>query len=193
MCIRDRMVTAAQFCHANQFFFDGAITDSKNLRSYIYEMAGYNLLDFTIIGGKFALYPSVPFKTDFSIDYTYKPDIKALFTDGSIKDLKVTFLSPEERQLFRATVVWRQNVINGFPRTRVYSIRLSDAAGGSSTDPEEIFDISSFCTSKKMVEAFAKVALRLRKYVDHGVVFTTTPQAAMRLAPGDYFLSLIHI
>ena len=36
--------------------------------------------------------PSVPYTTDYKIDYTGKPEIKAMFTDGNIKDMKVTFL-----------------------------------------------------------------------------------------------------
>ena len=32
-----------------------------------------------------------------------------------------------------------------------------------------------------------KYALKLRKVVDHGLSFQTTPQSAMNLAPGEYF------
>ena len=32
-----------------------------------------------------------------------------------------------------------------------------------------------------------KYALKVRELVDHGIKFTTTPQAAMALAPGEYF------
>ena len=182
-----RMASASQFCQANGFTWDGVIAENLNLRQWIFEQAGYCLLDFTIIGGQFSLVPSVPYNSAFKISPTTPPTIKALFTDGNIRDLKVTFLSPEERQLFRATVLWRQDTDNGFPQTRVASVRLADSQGGSATDPEETFDMSSFCTTQEHAYAFARYALKVRKEVDHGIKFQTTPQAAMSLAPGDYF------
>lgn len=181
------MAAAARFCEANDFTWDGVITEKLNLREWIYLNAGYCLLDFTILGGRFSLVPSVPMHSDGRINFGGKPEIKALFTDGNIKDMKVSFLGPEERQLFKAAVLWRQDRENGFPETRTLSIRLSNAQGGSDADPEESFDMSGFCTSQKHAETFAKYALKLRKEVDHGVTFETTPQAAMNLSPGDHF------
>ena len=184
---RSRMQIAAKFCKANGFTWDGAITENQNLREFIFENAAFCLLDFTILGGQFSLVPSVPYNSSYKINYTAKPKIKALFTDGNIKDLKVSFLSPEERQLFRAVVNWRQDKVNGFPETRTLSVRLANALGGSDKDPVEGFDISGFCTSEAHALKFAKYALKLRKVTDHGVTFLTTPQAAMNLAPGEYF------
>ena len=57
------MKTAAQFCMANDFTWDGVISDRSNIRDFIAENAGFALLDFTIIGGKFGLVPSVPYFT----------------------------------------------------------------------------------------------------------------------------------
>jgi hypothetical protein len=184
---RTRMTLAARFCDANGFTWDGVITEKQNIRQWIFEQAGYCLLDFTILGGQFSLVPSVPYGTDFKISNAGKPEIKALFTDGNIRDLRVTFLSPEERKLFKAVLQWRQDKENGFPQTRVVTVRLSDAEGGSDADPEEQFDMSSFCTTQAHPITFAKYALRTRQMVDHAVQFKTTPQAAMGLAPGDYF------
>lgn len=184
---RDRMALASKFCEANGFYWDGIIDQRENLRQWIFEQAGYCLLDFTILGGQFSLVPSVPYNNDGTIRFNGKPEIKALFTDGNIRNLQVSFLSPEERQLFRATVIWRQERENGFPETRVASIRLADHMGGSDADPEETFDMSGFCTSQRHALRFARYALMTRKEVDHGLRFETTPQAAMSLAPGDYF------
>ena len=61
--------------------------------------------------------------------------------------MKVSFLSPEERQLFRAVVNWRQDKVNG-SETRTLSVRLSNAEGGSESDPVEGFDIGSFATAQ---------------------------------------------
>lgn len=184
---RDRMKEAALFCQANDFTWDGVIDEKLNLREWIFENAGYCLLDFTILGGRFSLVPAVPISSDHSINFNGKPDIKALFTDGNIRNLKVSFLGPEERQLFRAVVTWRQDRVNGFPETRTLTVRLSDQAGGSDSDPEEAFDMAGFCTSQNHAMTFAKYALKMRKEIDHGLTFETTPQAAMNLSPGDYF------
>mgnify|MGYP003132417068 CR=1 FL=1 len=184
---KDKMTVAAKFCKANGFFWDGVITQSQNLREFIFTQAAYCFLDFTIIGGRFSLYPSVPFNSQYKINYDAKPEVRALFTDGNIKDLKVSFLSPEERQVFQARVLWRKETINGFSQTNVEEVRLSDNQGGSNTDPRETFDMSIFCTNGDHASTFAKYALRTRQMVDHGLTFQTTPQAAMFMRPGEYF------
>lgn len=53
--------------------------------------------------------------------------------------------------------------------------------------PEETFDMSGFCESRKHAINFAKFALLVRLHVTHGIKFETTPQAALSLEPGDYF------
>ena len=180
------MIKAATYCNQNEFFWDGTISTKLNLRDFIFEHAGYCLLDFTIIGGKFSLKPSVPVNSDNEIDKTVLPEIKCLFTDGNIKDLQVSFLSPEERQTFKAVVLYREEKINGFPETKSLLIRENDPYG-SDTDPIETFDLSGFCTSRKQAEYFAFFAIRSRRLIDHGLTFKTAPQYVQGLAPGDYF------
>ena len=178
------MDDAAKFCKANDFFWDGVISSKLNLRDFIFEHAGYCLLDFTIIGGKFSLKPSVPFNNNNEIDKSQKPEIKCLFTDGNINDLQVSFLSPEERQLFRAAVLFRKETENGFPETKSV---LVQSTFGTVADPIETFDMSGFCTSSKQAITFAKYAINLRRLSDHGLSFKTAPQYIQFLAPGDYF------
>ena len=184
---RERMQLAARWCHANRFTWDGVLAESLNLRQWIYEQASFCLLDFTIIGGQFSLVPSYPYDTAYRMDRYAKPPISALFTDGNIRNLKVTWLGPEERQLFKGVAKWRQETNNGFSRTRALSIRLSDAQGGSDRDPEEDFDLSLFCTTAEQARTFLRTALKLRQQIGHGLTFETTPQAAMGLEPGAYF------
>jgi len=184
---RDEMQDAAQFCLGNQFFWDGVIGERVNVRDWIFENAGYCLLQFRIKGGQFSLYPDVPFDSSGQIDVGQKIYPKALFTDGNVTDLQVSFLTPEERQLFRAVVLWRKEAQNSFPETKTLGVRLTDEQGGSESDIEETFDMSYFCTSQKHAEFFAKYALKIRQQVDHGIKFQTTPQMAMGLEPGEYF------
>ncbi len=118
---RAAMTTAAQFCYANGFRFDGVIEDRQALRDFIATNAAFNLLDFTIIGGKFALKPSVPYnEATYVIDRNrdINNEIKALFTDGNMKDMQVTFVPAQERQLFKAAVAYREEVENGFSQQK---------------------------------------------------------------------------
>ena len=180
----DRMKVASQFCKANKLFWDGVIVDEKNLREFIFQNAQYCLLDFTILGGRFSLFPSVPFNPEtFVIDKTQKPFIKALFTDGNTKNLQVSFLSAEERQDFRGFASYRHETENGFAETKVINRRLITT---TENDPRESFDMSIFCTSADHARIFLDYALKIRNKIDHGITFDTTPQAAMHLAPGDY-------
>jgi hypothetical protein len=182
---KERMITAAKFCEANGFYWDGVITDKQNIREFIYQNALFNLLDFTILGGKFSLFPSVPFNAEFEIDGTIKPKVCALFTDGNTRNLKVSFLSPEERQNFIGTAYYRQEVENGFPTTESCILHVADVKSPEKL-PIEVFDMSDFCTNKKHAKDFLQHALKIREKVDHGINFETTPQAIVGLKPGDY-------
>jgi hypothetical protein len=183
------MRKAARFCEAEGFYWDGIVTESQNLREFIFENAAFMLLDFTIKGGKFALIPSVPFKDggDYSMQRSAKPDIKALFSDGNMSGMEVSFLSPEERQPFIGVCIFREEKVNAFPELRTMTMRLSDAQGGSDTDPVEKFDCSGFMTNERHARMFLRYALKVRQLVDHGIKFETTPQSAMNLEPGEYF------
>jgi predicted phage tail protein len=196
------MRTAGNFCHANDFTWDGVISDRSNIRDFIFENAGFALLDFTIIGGKFGLIPSVPYYTDSNagsgdetqaghINHAAKPgdptfEIRALFTDGNMRNFKVSFLPPEEREMFTAEVLYRKETENGFPESEAVTVRLTTEQGGFFRDPVESFDCTQFMTSQAHAIRFAKYALLTRKYVDHSVSFETTPDGAANLYPGAY-------
>jgi len=194
---KENMTIAAKFCQANKFFWDGIVSSRTNLREFIYQQGLYCLLDFTIIGGKFSLYPAVPFDEDrynsagelvYSGTHEIRQDksvtIKAMFTDGNVKDLSVTFLSAEDRQAFKANVLYREEEENGFPETKSIIVRLN--GNDHIDDPIEIFDLSGFCTSRKAASLFAKYTLSLRKHLDHTVNFKTAPHFINGVRPGDY-------
>ena len=185
---RDAMKDAAKFCKDNGFYFDGVITEAQNLREFLYEHASACLLDFTVLGGQFSLQSVVP--GNGSIDRRYGsfavPDIDGLFTDGNTKNLKTAFLTPEERQLFNAVVLYREEKENGFPITKTLRTRLTEEFGGSETDPEETFDLSNWCCSQVHAEIFAKYAIKVREVVDHGITFETPTNMGVGLKPGSF-------
>tara|TARA_B100000700_G_scaffold192719_1_gene212239 strand:- start:9367 stop:13629 length:4263 start_codon:yes stop_codon:yes gene_type:complete len=182
------MTDAAKFCKANNLFWDGVISNKINLREFIFEQATYCLLDFTIIGGQFSLYPAIPFDPNtFEIAFDgihSKPKIKALFTDGNIKDLNVAFLSPEDRQTFQANIIYRKEKINGFSEKKSLIVRLLGA--DYTNDPLETFDLSGFCTSPTHAMMFGKYVLSNRDKVDHTITFKTAPHYINGVKPGDY-------
>jgi len=182
---KSNMSIAARFCKANHFFWDGVISNKVNLREFIFEQGMYCLLDFTIVGGQFSLYPSVPFDEN---SYEMKNDkdvvIKAMFTDGNIKDLQVAFLSPEDRQTFKANVLYRNEKENGFSENESKIIRLHGTEYND--DPLETFDLTGFCTSVDHAVKFGKYVLATRKFVDHTITFKTAPHFINGVQPGDY-------
>jgi len=200
---RASMIEGARYCRANGFRWNGVIDRKFNLREFIFEYAGYHFLDFSILGGRFSLKPSFPINGNYTINYeaglNSGIDIRALFTDGNMKDIKVTFLTPEERKMFKATVIHRDDQINqytkiaGFPenvaKTYAYNPNgESDSSFFPKADklPEEVFDLSNWCTSETHAKLFAAIALSVRKEVDHGIVFQTPPSSVFGLVAGDY-------
>ena len=186
---RDAMIIAAKFCHANGFTYDGVVEDKVALREFIHQNAAFNLLDFKVVGGKFSLEPSVPYNSaNYKIQHTQdiNKQIKALFTDGNIKDMQVSFLKPEERQLTQAVVAYREEEPNGFSEQKTLRFRFKDQYGGSETDPENAIDLTSFCTNRLHAQTIALYTLTTRKHIDHTISFKTTPSSAMALNAGDY-------
>ena len=200
---RKSMIEGARYCRANGFFWNGVIDTKFNLREFIFEHAGYNFLDFSILGGRFSLRPSFPMDGNYKINYDATInsgiDIQALFTDGNMKDIKITFLTPEERKMFKATVIHRDDQVNqstrigGFPENVAKTYAYNPTGEAITTFmpkaeklPEEVFDLSNWCTSETHAKLFAAIALSIRKEVDHGIVFQTPPSSVFGLVAGDY-------
>ena len=181
------MKEAAKFCKANRYFWDGMISNKVNLREFIFEQATYCLLDFTIIGGKFSLKPSVPYKAkdedgEYTIDTNQVVKIKALFTDGNINELNVSYFAPEDRQTFQANILYRLEKLNGFTETKSVVVKLK----GRDNDPVETFDLSGFCTSEKHAKDFGKYVISAKEEITHLITFKTAPHYVEGLQPGDY-------
>ena len=115
-----------------------------------------------------------------------------------MKDIKVTFLTPEERKMFKATVIHRKDEKNskgiaGFPENVAKTYAYNREGENATTFipkaeklPEEVFDFSNWCTSESHAKLFAAIALTIRKEVDHGIVFQTPPSSVFGLLAGDY-------
>lgn len=167
--------SAASFCQSRGLFFDGAITDKTNIREYITSIAPFFLLNFVIANGKFALMPAIS-----------SSGVTNIFTAGNIIEgsFSVEYLGLDQRRDFEAVMVYRQNLgKNQFPESRTVRVRFADKPANL---PQETFDMSAYCTSKKHAVQAASYFLSIRRRVTHAVKFKTIPDRASGVAPGNY-------
>jgi hypothetical protein len=165
---------------ARRYFFDGAITERVNIRSWAVEVARSFLLDMVVRNGKFALQPSVWFD---------RPEpITGLFTAGNILEdsFELTYFDPEERIPPRVSIRWREERTTSdvgasglFPTLREVTVEEVGVENGA---PLEQLDISDYCTSQEQAIDYGKYICRVRRLVTHSVSFKTLPnQAALDL------------
>jgi hypothetical protein len=166
--------TAARWCRDRKYFFDGGVIISQESpRQWIADTAGAMLLDFREVGGRYDLVPFITFGT-----VTHK----ALFTAGNIAEgtFQYESLAPEDRQPVRVSVKWRQerssvNPTNPglFPEEREVLVREAGPDTGDAL-PIEAIDLSDFCTNENHAIDVAKFTLRMRRFRDHTIRFSTT-------------------
>ena len=108
--------TACTFLRTNKLFFNGAVSEPVNLRSYITELAPFFLMDFAILNGKFSFSSAVPM-TPAGVISTGAVPVAALFTEGSIIEdsFQVSFLEDQRRD-FIAVMRWREEQVNKLPQ-----------------------------------------------------------------------------
>jgi len=167
---------AAAWTTARRYFFDGAVSEKINLRSWGAEVAANYLLDLVIRNGRFAMRPVANFGGPETIT--------GLFTSGNILEdsFEMSYFELQERQPIRVSVRWRQEKEGSniesrglFPVMREVSVR---EAGVSQDAPLEAIDIGDYCTSQVHAIDVAKWRIRSRRLIDHSVKFKTTPTEA---------------
>ena len=166
---------AHTFCDANNLFFDGAISERTNLRSYLTEIAPYFLCNFVVKNGKFGIQPALPLNTA-------QFPISQIFTANNIieNSLNVEFLPLDQRKASRVSVLYRQGKANELPRTSGVLLRYSDEAINL---PIDSLDLSQFCTSKAHAVTAGKYLMSVRRRITRVITFTTAPEDA-QVFPG---------
>jgi len=159
-----------------RYFFDGAIIEQLNLRTWGAERAQDFLLDLVIRNGKFALQPVANFEG---------PEIiSGLFTAGNIIEdtFQLNYVDPSNRIPPRISVRWREEreasdiSSNGlFPSIREIIVREANV---DRLAPLERIDMSDFCTSERHAIDRAKWECRFRRYSTHTIRFKTVPSEA---------------
>ena len=172
----DSFADAATFTQGRRYFYDGAISEKLNLRSWGSDMASNFLLDLGISGGKFTLNPVV--------NFTGPETIRALMTAGNIIEdsFEANYFDSKDRLLPRVSVKWREErqslslTDRGlFPQVR--EVLVSRVDSGESP-PDEAIDMSAFCTNENHAIERAKWLCQQRKHITHSIRFKTLPSEA---------------
>lgn len=167
---------ATEWAYKHRYFFDGAVSNRINIRTWAAETASNFLLDLLVRNGKFALQPVATFDGPETIT--------ALFTAGNIIEdsFQMTFADDQDRIPPRISVIWREeretSTTDGkglFPVSREVTVR---ELGTPETAPLEKIDISDYATSERHAIDRAKWECLTRRFITHTVTFKTTPTEA---------------
>ncbi len=167
---------ATTWAYNRRYFFDGAVSEKINLRSWGAAVAQNFLLDLLMRNGKFALQPVANF--DGPETFT------GLFTSGNVLEgsFGMSYVDEQDRIPPRITVVWREeretsttNSKGLFPVVREVTVREKNTPADA---PLEKIDISDYCTSQQHAIDVGKWNCRTRRLTTHTVTFKTTPTEA---------------
>lgn len=180
---RDSLVEAGRFMKANNLYFDDAIAEPINIRSWLATIAPSVLCHVSQKNGRLALEPSLPYDAGYRIDANRAVEIKGMFTDGNIiqDSLDIEWLELEQRSMFQAAVIYRWTGLNKIPEQQTVVVRYNDANAGNL--PIEEFNFQHITSDDHAVKV-ARYFLALRKLVTHTITFQTMPWG-LSLAPGD--------
>jgi len=180
----DSLRDTGRFLRANGLFFDTVLEQQSNLREYIYNIAPLLLCNFTIKNGRFGMMPALP--TDSNDRISAAPvRIEQIFAAGNIIDesLSIQYIPAIQRKNFRAVVNYRTNVPNELPSQSTVLVEWADLSAQNLA--EEVFDLTSFCTSREQALLSARFLLSARRRVDHTITFKTVPDG-IGIGPGSY-------
>lgn len=167
---------AKSWTYGRKYFFDGAVSDKINIRTWAAEIANNYLLDFLVRNGRFALAPVANFEGP--------EDVSQLFTAGNILEdsFQLSVFDEQERISPRISVVWREEresssiITKGlFPVLREVTVREIDVPIDA---PLEKIDVSDYVTSERHAIDLAKWKCLSRRLVTNTVTFKTTPTEA---------------
>ena len=167
---------ATAWAYNRRYFFDGAISEKINLRSWGAATSQNFLLDLLMRNGKFALQPVANF--DGPETFT------GLFTSGNVLEdsFEMSYVDEQDRIPPRISVIWREeretsttNSKGLFPVVREVTVRESNTPADA---PLEKIDISDYCTSQQHAIDVGKWNCRTRRLTTHTVTFKTTPTEA---------------
>jgi len=181
---KSALITAGHYLRANRLFFDDAIAEPINLRSWLAQIAPSVLCFTSLKNGKFSLDPALPYDSNYNIDPNGAIKIAGMFTEGNmIEDsYELNWLELEERKMFQAVVQYKRSDSNRFPEQRTVVVRYSSNDAGEL--PLEEFTFNHITGDEHAIRV-ARFFLALRKHVTHSITFKTLPWG-LRLEPGAF-------
>lgn len=182
---RDQLAATGSYLRKNRLFFDDAVSQPTNLRTWLSEKAPSMLCFVAIKNGKLSVNPALPTDSNGLIA-NVAPKISAMFTDGNIIEgsFSLEWLELEERKLFQAAVIYRRSPVNKLPQQETIVVRYANSGGDAL--PLEEFSLSHITSHSHAIKA-AKYFLALRKHITHTVTFRTLPYG-LSLAPGEFIM-----
>ena len=172
----------ARWTESRGYYFDGAVSQKRNLRSWGIETAQNFLLDLSVASGVFKLKPTLNFSS--------AEPIAALFTAGNIieETFSLSYLDAQDRLDPVVTVKWREERLPTglkdrglFPQIRELTVARK---GVNLNNPVTQIDLSDYATNQRHAIDRAKLECQIRHYVTHAVSFKTLPTQAT-IQPGS--------
>ena len=179
---KDSFDECARWTDARGYYFDGAVSQKRNLRSWGSQTANNFLLDLSVASGVFKLKPT--------LNFDGPEPIAALFTSGNIIDetFALTYLEAQDRQDPVVTIRWREERRNTglkdrglFPQIRELTVARQ---GVDINNPVTQIDLSDYATNQRHAIDRAKLECQIARYVTHAVAFKTLPTEAT-IQPGS--------
>lgn len=172
---REGLIVTAKYLDANHLYWNGTVSESINLRSWLAVQAPSVLCFTSMKNGRLSLEPALPFNPDGTIDATQPVAISAMFSEGNIIEdsLEIDWLELEERKLFQCGITYAKSRVNQFPEQKTLIIRYTDVPNSTEL-PLEQFDFSHI-HSTEHAQKVARYFLALRRYQTHTILFKTLP------------------
>jgi len=167
------LTSAANFCEANSFFYNGKLEESVNLSDWMQAQAQFFLLRFSKINGKFAFRPTLPVNANntiktTAISYKYGFTEFDLLPDG----FEIQYIPLSERNAVIMQMMWREQPSGDIGFARTTNVKFS---GTSSDGPFEQHDLSVFCTNEDHAVKVGTYMLSRRRNVMHNLRITVRP------------------
>ncbi len=179
------LIEAARFADTNEFWFNGTLADSVNLRDWMSKTLPYFLLRSTRINGKEALRPLVPYVAATGAINTDAVSWVFTFTEEHIVPggFQISYMPLADRKPFCILVLWRQQPTDDIGLIRSTEVRY---VGTAVDGPFEQHDLSSFCTSENHAVKAGAYILARRKHITHTLNITAKPDVFNKsLTTGD--------
>ena len=159
------LALAANFTNANNFLFNGVVSESQNLSDWLQKTSYNFLLRLTNTNGKFGLIPRLPYNTDYTIK-TSQVTPKFEFTEEHILPggFSIDYISLEDREPVCITAQWRQQPDADYGLVRTVDARYQNEA---LSGPFVSIDLSDYCTTENHAIKVATYKLASRKYLTH--------------------------